>query len=73
MLGLKLLNQKERKEKMAAAYEKMKKLNVSRGVIIISSTFSRKAVEYAESRPIDLVSKDELMEHLKNIDFTALQ
>jgi len=58
---------------MRSLHEKMKKLNVSRGVIIISSTFSRKAVEYAESRPIDLVSKDELMEHLKNIDFAALQ
>jgi tetratricopeptide (TPR) repeat protein len=53
-------------------HEKMRKLNVSRGVIINSSTFSRKALEYAESRPINLVSKEELQKHLKAVDLGAL-
>ena len=55
-----------------SVHEKMKKLNVSRGVVINSSTFSRKAIEYAESRPIDLVSKEELQNHLKGVDLGAL-
>ena len=55
-----------------ALHEKMRKLNVSRGVIINSSTFSRKAIEYAESRPINLVSKEELQKHLKAVDLGAL-
>src|SRR6056297_891755 len=55
-----------------SVHEKMRKLNVSRGVIINSSTFSRKALEYAESRPIDLVGKDELQKHLKGVDLGAL-
>ncbi|MFW5710329.1 MAG: tetratricopeptide repeat protein [Spirochaetota bacterium] len=55
-----------------SVHEKMRKLNVSRGVIINSSTFSRKAIEYAESRPIDLVGKDELQKHLKGVDLGAL-
>lgn len=55
-----------------SVHEKMRKLNVSRGVIINSSTFSRKALEYAESRPINLVSKEELQKHLKGVDLGAL-
>ncbi len=55
-----------------SVHEKMKKLNVSRGVVINSSTFSRKAIEYAESRPIDLVSKEQLQNHLKGVDLGAL-
>ena len=55
-----------------SVHEKMRKLNVSRGVVINSSTFSRKAIEYAESRPIDLVSKEELQKHLKGVDLGAL-
>jgi len=48
-------------------HEEMRNLGVARGIIISSSNFSRKAVEYAETRPIDLVNKDQLQELLKNI------
>ncbi len=50
-------------------HEKMKALSVTRGYLIVSSTFSRKAVEYAESRPIDLLNKDKLQELLKKAKF----
>jgi tetratricopeptide (TPR) repeat protein len=53
-------------------YEEMKKLGVSRGVIISSSNFSRKAIDFAESRPIDLVNKDQLQENLKKLDFATI-
>ena len=38
-------------------HENMKKLNVTRGVIASSSGFTRKALDYAESRPIDLIDR----------------
>lgn len=50
-------------------HEKMKALSVTRGYLIVSSTFSRKAIEYAESRPIDLINKDKLQEILKTTNF----
>jgi len=55
-----------------AVHEKMRKLNVSRGVIINSSNFSRKAIDYAESRPVDLIGKENLQEHLKNVNLDEL-
>jgi tetratricopeptide (TPR) repeat protein len=48
-----------------ATMEEMRKSNVIRGVIITSSTFTRKALEFAENRPIDLFSKERLAEILK--------
>ena len=54
-------------------HEEMKKLNVSRGIILSSSNFSRKAVEYAETRPIDLINKDQLLEHLKKIPMPGMK
>lgn len=48
--------------------EAMKRDNAVRGMIVTSSGFSRKAVEFSESRPIDLVSKDRLTELLKQAD-----
>ena len=45
--------------------EDMKKMNVPRGIIVTSSTFSRTALDFAESRPIDLFNKDQLQELLK--------
>ncbi len=56
-----------------AIHEEMRKLNVARGVIINSSTFSRKAYEYSESRPLDLITKDILQDYLNHIDFSALE
>ena len=45
--------------------EEMKKNNIIRGIILTSSTFTRKALSYAETRPIDLVQKEKLSEILK--------
>ena len=45
-------------------HEDMKKLNVNRGIIFTSSSFSKLALEYAQSRPIDLYEKDKLKEFL---------
>lgn len=45
-------------------HEAMKKINVMKGLLITSSTFSRKAVEFAETRPIDLFNKENLREIL---------
>ena len=50
-----------------AMHEKMKQLNVTRGVIVSSSNFSRKAIDFSESRPINLLGKDRLQEILKTI------
>ncbi len=46
-------------------HEEMKKSNISRGMIITSSSFSRNAYNYAETRPIDLYNKNQLQELLK--------
>lgn len=54
--------------KTRALHEEMKKQNISRGVILTSSGFSRKALDYAESRPIDLYDKDKLQGLLKQIE-----
>ncbi len=49
--------------------EKMKKNNIIRGIVLTSSTFTRKAIEYAETRPIDLMNKEKLSAILKKINF----
>ena len=46
--------------------EEMKNQNITRAVIIASSSFSRLAIDYAESRPIVLYNKDKLQELLKD-------
>jgi tetratricopeptide (TPR) repeat protein len=51
-----------------AMQEEMRKINVARGVIFTSSTFSKVALEFAESRPIDLYDKDQLRDFLKKAD-----
>jgi hypothetical protein len=48
-------------------HEEMKQLNVTRGIILTSSSFSRLALEFAESRPIELIGKEKLLELLKSI------
>ena len=45
--------------------EEMKKNNVIRGVIISSAVFTRKALEFAENRPIELYDRERLQELLK--------
>ncbi len=48
-------------------HEDMKKQNVTRGTLITSSSFSRTAVEFAETRPIHLVNREKLQDMLKQI------
>mgnify|MGYP000235856335 CR=1 FL=1 len=50
-----------------AFHEQMKQLNVTRGIILTSSSFSRLAMEFAESRPIELMGKEKLLELLKTL------
>ena len=54
--------------KIRALQDYMKKQNTSRGIIVSSSNFSRKAIEFAENRPIELINKEKLQELLKKID-----
>ncbi|MBN2050136.1 MAG: tetratricopeptide repeat protein [Spirochaetales bacterium] len=51
-----------------ALHEQMKQLSVTRGVIVSSSNFSRKALDFSESRSINLIGKDRLQEILKTAD-----
>jgi len=44
--------------------DQMKKLGVVRGTIVTSSGFSRAALEYAENRSVELLTKDRLQEML---------
>ena len=55
-----------------ALHEKMKGLSLTRGIIIVSTNFARKAQEYAESRPIDLIGKELLQTELKKVDFKVI-
>ena len=49
-------------------HEEMRKQSITRGLIITSSTFSRLAQEYAESRPIDLYNKEKLQSLLQQVE-----
>ena len=49
--------------------EDMKKQSIIRGVIITSSGFTRTALEFAESRPLELINKDKLEQMLATIEF----
>jgi tetratricopeptide (TPR) repeat protein len=46
-------------------HEQMRDGNVTRAYVVASSNFSRKAIDFAESRPIELVNKDKLQTLLK--------
>lgn len=46
-------------------YEDMRKLSVHRSILVASSNFSRQAVEFAETRPIELVGREKLQELLE--------
>lgn len=52
-------------------HELMKKFSVQRGVMLSSSNFSRVAMDFVESRPIDLIDKDKLQELLKGISLPS--
>lgn len=49
-------------------HEMMKKLNIIKGLIINSTNFTRRALEFAETRPIDLYDKDKLLELLHTVE-----
>jgi len=51
-----------------ALLEEMKKLGVTRAVLATSSGFTRSAMEFADSRPVDLFNKDQLAEMLLGVD-----
>lgn len=50
-----------------AVHEDMKKMNVMRGIVIASTRFSRSAVEFAETRPIELIDKEKLQKLLQKV------
>ncbi|MFW5684128.1 MAG: tetratricopeptide repeat protein [Spirochaetota bacterium] len=49
-------------------HEEMRKQGITRGLIVASSTFSRLAQDYAESRPIDLFNKERLQSLLQQVE-----
>lgn len=48
--------------------EDMKKQSVIRGIVITSSGFTRTALEFAESRPLELIGREKLEQMLASID-----
>jgi tetratricopeptide (TPR) repeat protein len=54
-------------------HEEMKKINALRGMLINSSNFSRRSVDYVENRPIDLIGKEKLLEYLRSVDISSLE
>ena len=50
-------------------HEEMKKLNLAKGILAASTSFSSRAAEYVERRPIELVNKSRLQAMLKKIDY----
>jgi tetratricopeptide (TPR) repeat protein len=51
--------------------EEMKTTNISRGAVFTSSNFTQKAVDFAETRPIDLYNNDKLQGFLKQVHWVA--
>jgi len=56
---------------LRAMQEDMKKQSLIRGIVITSSGFTRSALEFADSRPIELISKDKLEQMLSTVDVFA--
>ena len=54
-----------------AFHAEMKNLGITRGIIITTSAFSRSAMGFVESRPIELWNKDKLQEILTGLDENA--
>jgi tetratricopeptide (TPR) repeat protein len=52
-------------EKIRIFHEDMKQLGITRGRFVSSSSFSRTSIEFAESRPIILETKENLQKYLK--------
>ncbi|MFP4331528.1 MAG: tetratricopeptide repeat protein [Spirochaetaceae bacterium] len=51
--------------RVRSLHEAMKNQNITRGILVSSSNFSRVAMDFAETRPIDLFNKERLQEMLK--------
>lgn len=54
-------------ERVRELHEEMKEQSITRGIVVTSSTFSRKASDFAETRPIDLYGKDRLQQMLSQV------
>ena len=52
--------------------EEMKKNSIIKGIMVSSSSFTRKAMVFAENRPIDFVNKETLQDLLKKININAI-
>jgi tetratricopeptide (TPR) repeat protein len=52
-------------------HEQMRKAGVNRGYFITSSTFTRSAYAFTESRPIDLIPRERLQEMLEKAEKTG--
>ncbi len=52
---------------LRSLHEEMKSQGVNRGIVVSSSNYSRMAMDFVESRPIDLIDKEKLQEILKKI------
>ncbi|TFG61791.1 MAG: tetratricopeptide repeat protein [Spirochaetales bacterium] len=50
-----------------AFHEEMRVLNIPRGIMLSSSSFSKKAQDFAETRPIDLYGKEKFQDLLKSL------
>ncbi len=56
-------------ESMIRAFlEEMRKSNMTRGVVVTSSGFTRSAMEFADSRPVELFNKERLQNLLDTVD-----
>lgn len=70
MIFLRISNQVEEGTVRALA-EAAKKINAARAICITNTTFHRSAIAYAETRPMDLIGKDQLQELLNKIDLSG--
>lgn len=48
-------------------HEAMRQQNLARAMLVVSSTYSRSALDFAESRPIELYNREKLQEILKRV------
>ncbi|OQB01404.1 MAG: bacteriophage N4 receptor, outer membrane subunit [Spirochaetes bacterium ADurb.Bin215] len=53
---------------LRALQEEMKKQSIIRGIVITSSGFTRSALEFAESRPLELIGREKLEHMLSSVD-----
>jgi tetratricopeptide (TPR) repeat protein len=55
-------------DEIRVLYDQMRKINAMRSICISASKFTRRAIEFAQIRPIELVDKDELSKLLDRIE-----